>query len=235
MTARDVALSLGVSQATVSRAFKPGSPVSPALRERIAAAARDLGYQPNAFARSLTMGRSNIVAMMISRRTNLLYPELLYALTEKLSERGHHLMLFTTEGARTLDQVVDQIWSQRVDAVFSTHVADRKLTAQFVAGACRSCCLIVRPPATSRGCSPTIVRVGAAGRGPVGERAPPLRRRSGPARLVHRGGSGGRRRAGALRRGRCERGGGAPPPLNTAVRPQPSPNSSSGRAGCPTR
>src|SRR5262245_25256178 len=44
---RHVAEAAGVSRMTASRALRPGSPVAPAVRERVLAAARDLGYSPD--------------------------------------------------------------------------------------------------------------------------------------------------------------------------------------------
>ena len=52
VTSIDVAKLAGVSQPTVSRALDPGSPVSQATRERVLAAAAELGYMPNVIARS---------------------------------------------------------------------------------------------------------------------------------------------------------------------------------------
>lgn len=130
-TAQDVADSIGVSQATVSRAFTPGGKVSPALRVKVMEAARALGYQPNILARGLTSGRSNLVALLISARTNLLYPELLYEVSERLADSGYHVLLFTVGGDRTVEDVADAIWSHRVDAVLTTGVISTELAQRF--------------------------------------------------------------------------------------------------------
>jgi len=44
---------IGVSSATVSRAFSPNGPINEATRVRVLAMAQQYGYQPNAIARSL--------------------------------------------------------------------------------------------------------------------------------------------------------------------------------------
>ena len=54
----DVARLAGVSQKTVSRVMNDEPYVRAELRERVLTAARQLGYRPNAAARSLTSGRS---------------------------------------------------------------------------------------------------------------------------------------------------------------------------------
>ena len=61
-TSLDVARLAGVSQSAVSRCFTAGASVSEAMRNKVQEAARKLGYQPNAHARSLITGRSRILA-----------------------------------------------------------------------------------------------------------------------------------------------------------------------------
>jgi len=55
-TVYDVAQAAGVSAITVSRALNGGS-CSPATRERVRQAARQLGYQPNPAAQALASGK----------------------------------------------------------------------------------------------------------------------------------------------------------------------------------
>ncbi len=70
-TSYDVAQLAGVSQSAVSRVFQEGASASKAMRERVMAAANKLGYRPNAIARGLITQRSNMVAVVISKLTNL--------------------------------------------------------------------------------------------------------------------------------------------------------------------
>ncbi len=72
-TSVDVARRAGVSQSTVSRAFSSGADqpgVSAATRRRILAAAEELGYRPNALARSLITRRSPIVGVLFTYLDN---------------------------------------------------------------------------------------------------------------------------------------------------------------------
>src|SRR5258708_36271401 len=65
VTAKDIARQLQLSQPTVSRILNgdPKHRVSPSTRERVLEAARRLGYQPNAVARSLRRGRTDIIGL----------------------------------------------------------------------------------------------------------------------------------------------------------------------------
>lgn len=136
-TSRDVARALNIAQSTVSRAFTAGASISPALRSNIYATAEQIGYRPNLLARGLIAGRSRLVAVVLARQTNLLYPELLYELSGRLAEHGYQALLFPvdddSQAASTdaaIAATIDKILAYRVDAVFSTGVInDRQASA----------------------------------------------------------------------------------------------------------
>ncbi|MHA7856803.1 MAG: LacI family DNA-binding transcriptional regulator [Henriciella sp.] len=118
-TSYDVARLAGVSQSAVSRCFKPGSSISGKMRERVMKAAKELEYQPNAIARGLITQRSNLVAVLVSGRLNLYYPEALFKITEELSAAGLRALLFTVESEEDAETVIEQAWQFQVDGVIS--------------------------------------------------------------------------------------------------------------------
>src|SRR3954452_14003650 len=66
-TIADVARRAGVSAAAVSFAVNDRPGVSSGTRERILAAARELGWQPSASARALTQARTRAVGLVLAR------------------------------------------------------------------------------------------------------------------------------------------------------------------------
>ena len=118
-TSYDVARLARVSQSAVSRCFKPGASVSAKTRSKVEAAAKKLGYQPNAIARGLITRRSNIVAVIISELTNLTYPEVLFELNKTLGAKGIHILLFTLNQENEVDRVLDQVWQYQVDGIIA--------------------------------------------------------------------------------------------------------------------
>jgi DNA-binding LacI/PurR family transcriptional regulator len=116
-TSYDVARLARVSQSAVSRCFKPGASVSRKMRARVMKAAEELGYRPNAIARSLITRRSNMVAVVISQQTNRFFPEMLVELSRGFSERGIRVLLFTLENESDIDVVLEQILQYQVDGV----------------------------------------------------------------------------------------------------------------------
>lgn len=77
LTLRDVSEACGVSEMTVSRVLRKSGDVSPTTRERVLAAAKELGYVPNQIAGSLASQRVNLVAVIIPSLSNMVFPEVL--------------------------------------------------------------------------------------------------------------------------------------------------------------
>lgn len=127
-TSYDVAKLAGVSQSAVSRCFRPGSSIAPKTRAKVLAAAKTLGYHPNAMASGLITKRSNLVAVLISNLTNLYYPEVLAEITRRLSDHDIRVLLFALQAESDVDHILDQVWRYRVDgAIVAAHLSPEKL------------------------------------------------------------------------------------------------------------
>ncbi|MFC5202216.1 LacI family DNA-binding transcriptional regulator [Streptomyces kaempferi] len=98
VTIRDVARHAGVSTGAVSIVFNDKPGVSPATRERILEAARELGWTPNSRARSLSGTRVDTVGLAICRPARLLglepfYMEFISGIESVLTDRSCSLLL----------------------------------------------------------------------------------------------------------------------------------------------
>ena len=87
-TAREVAELAGVSVSAVSRTFTAGASVSSETREKVIAATRSLGYQPNALARSLMTKRTELIALISNNFDNPMFMEVFDLFTRRLQQRG---------------------------------------------------------------------------------------------------------------------------------------------------
>ena len=148
-TSYDVARHAGVSQAVVSRAFQAVSPISADTRARVLTSAAELGYQPNAVARSLITKRSGLAGVLLTEATQRDTPEVLILLAQSLLQQGFQPLLFPCthelEGSAALDKAlafgVDGVLScvglspadlarahlrQRPVVLFNRHSADPK-------------------------------------------------------------------------------------------------------------
>lgn len=118
VTSIDVAKFAGVSQPTVSRAFDPESPVAPETRERVLAAAAELGYMPNVIARSLKSRSTDIVGIIMNNLTgSFFYPDVLEKFTRELQAIGKQVLLFSAPLDRTVDEILPQVLGYQVDAL----------------------------------------------------------------------------------------------------------------------
>jgi DNA-binding LacI/PurR family transcriptional regulator len=117
VTSVDVARLVGVSQSVVSRAFSLDSSVAQATRERVFAAADQLGYRPNLLARSLITNRSNLIALVTGALTNPLHLSLIAATTEIAQLRGYRVLLFSTPPGAHLDHALREVLQHRPDGI----------------------------------------------------------------------------------------------------------------------
>jgi LacI family gluconate utilization system Gnt-I transcriptional repressor len=86
LTLRDVSDACGVSEMTVSRVLRNRGEVSEATRNRVLAAAKELGYVPNQIAGSLASQRVNLVAVIIPSLGNMVFPEVLSGINQVLED-----------------------------------------------------------------------------------------------------------------------------------------------------
>jgi DNA-binding LacI/PurR family transcriptional regulator len=120
VTSIEVAKRAGVSQSTVSRVFTPNSRVSQDKRDRVLKAAAELGYQPNAIARSLSMQRTNIIGIVMANITSPFYPYVLEMFLQRFQASGRQVLLFTAAPNQDIDDILPHIIQHRVDALIVT-------------------------------------------------------------------------------------------------------------------
>lgn len=135
ITSIDVARRAGVSQSAVSRAFSrvpTQSGVAAATKKRILEAAEELGYKPNAFARSIITGRSNMIALLFSYLDNQFYALALEKLCIELQNHGFHALVFmmpsTDEG---VEDTVSQLLEYQVDGIITASVELSSTLCEF--------------------------------------------------------------------------------------------------------
>ena len=120
----------GVSQSAVSRAYKPGASVSKSTKEKVFAAAKKLGYRPNAIARSLISKRSNMIGIVMADITNPFYPAVLELFVSKLQNKGLRPIVLMATRDQQVDDLLPQLLEYQIDglvitsATLSTEMAD---------------------------------------------------------------------------------------------------------------
>jgi DNA-binding LacI/PurR family transcriptional regulator len=128
VTLKDVAERAGVSRSAVSRTFTDGASVSAKTRAKVEAAARDLGYAPNALASSLTTGRTKLIGLIANNFHNPLILEVFDLFTRGLQDRGLRPLLVNLSGATDPAASVRMLRQYSVDGVI---VASSTLPPSF--------------------------------------------------------------------------------------------------------
>ena len=90
-----VAEHAGVSIASVSRVLN-GLPASDSVTERVQRAAAELGYVPDATARSLKVGRTEQISLAVADVGNPVYVSMMHAVADVLEESGYRLVISST-------------------------------------------------------------------------------------------------------------------------------------------
>jgi LacI family repressor for deo operon, udp, cdd, tsx, nupC, and nupG len=104
----DVAKLAGVAISTVSRALANPGRVNEKTRVKIKAAAETLGYTPNAMARNLRVGKSNMIMIILPGSLHYgasqVIPQVLQSINQSLIQNGYHLMIANLDRDETSER-----------------------------------------------------------------------------------------------------------------------------------
>ncbi len=100
---KEVARRAGVAISSVSRVLSGHPDVSPAMRDAVNNAVRELGYRPNALARGLRSQRSMSVGFAVADIANPIFADIVQGAERELRANGYSLLLTNSEGDADLD------------------------------------------------------------------------------------------------------------------------------------
>ncbi len=118
---KDVAAAAGVSHSTVSRALHGTGRMSDDTRKRILLVARNMGYYPNEAARSLVMGHTHTVGVVVTSIADPFVTQVVHGIEDAAYVAGYSVLLSASRSiARREMEVVRMFRQRRVDAVIVT-------------------------------------------------------------------------------------------------------------------
>ncbi|MEX1336285.1 MAG: LacI family DNA-binding transcriptional regulator, partial [Candidatus Limnocylindrales bacterium] len=97
-TIRDVAERAGVSITTVSHVVNGTRKVEPATAARVETAIDELGYRPNALARSMRRGTTHTVGVVVPDIANPFFGDLARSLEDHMFEAGYSAIICNSDG-----------------------------------------------------------------------------------------------------------------------------------------
>jgi LacI family transcriptional regulator len=115
---RRIAEDLGVSVTTVSKVLNQHADIGPATRARVLAKVEELGYRPNAVARSLSLRRSHTLGVIVPDLMHSFFVEIVASIETVVSNRGYGLLLCSSgEDARKERRELEMLRARQVDGI----------------------------------------------------------------------------------------------------------------------
>lgn len=116
VTLVDVAKKAGVSVMTASRAMSGEGYASEETKAKVHAAAQELGYAPNALARMMKGGRTNVIGVVVNDLSSVVVNSFVTALSEEVRKYEMDLFIYNSLGdlgdgkGRRLSQMLHGLW-----------------------------------------------------------------------------------------------------------------------------
>jgi LacI family transcriptional regulator len=117
-TMKDIALELGLSSSTVSRALRNSSRISEETKRKVNETAKKLGYSYNAVAASLRSNKSKTIGLIIPRISKYYQSTVITAIQNKLHEYKYNLIICQSNESPELEkELVNALYASRVDGL----------------------------------------------------------------------------------------------------------------------
>jgi LacI family transcriptional regulator len=117
VTINDVAAKAGVSLSTVSRALNGNPTVDPALVARVQDAAAELNYTASPVARSLVLGRTQTVAVVVPDLGNPTFQAILRGLSRAAAADDYHVLVADSAESVDEERVLAAATRRRTDGI----------------------------------------------------------------------------------------------------------------------
>jgi LacI family transcriptional regulator len=134
ITIKDIAKKLDISVSTVGRALTDHPRISQETKERVLAAAKELGYVANAPARMMRGGSSHLVGLLVPNVRSTFYSMAAQTLSDCLARDNFHLTLSLTDDEREveLEQLRELISARVAGVIVVPSAAPRRETVTLL-------------------------------------------------------------------------------------------------------
>ncbi len=141
----DVARAAQVSVATVSALINGTTKVSPALTQRIEAAISAIGYERNAIARSLKLGATKTIGLLVTDIRNPFFADIVATIQYALNRVGYAVMVCSSDEDTALqDMQVKLLLDRAVDGLIIAPAGEDVMLKDFLASVRRPMVIIDR-------------------------------------------------------------------------------------------
>ena len=117
---KDIATEFNVSISTVSRALKDSYEISPELRNRIQAFAKERNYRPSPFAMSLLKNSSGIIGIIVPDLVTYFYASIISGISDMAKQKGYSVIIASSyEQYEEEKQCLENLINIRVEGVMA--------------------------------------------------------------------------------------------------------------------
>lgn len=117
---KDLALELGVSIATVSRALRNSPEIGQDMQQKVKELAKRLNYRPNPFARSLRREAPKVIGVVVPNLVTHYYASLLDGIEEEASHKGYSIISANShEDFMAETKAIDNFISLHVEGIIA--------------------------------------------------------------------------------------------------------------------
>lgn len=113
----DVAAKAGVSQATVSRVMNGNYTVDPEIAARVRKVATELNYQPNPLGRSLVLGKTDTIGVIVPDLANPTFQAALHGVSRAAAQDGYRVLIADSSESASEEAILAAEMRRRCDGV----------------------------------------------------------------------------------------------------------------------
>jgi LacI family transcriptional regulator len=128
-TIYDIAKLAGVNPSTVSRALTTPGRINATTEAKVRAAAKQLNYRVNTFARALPTGKTRMIALMVADITNPVFFKVVRGAETVAAEEGYTLVIAESQESSTVEAATLERILPSVDGVIfgTTRLSDEEI------------------------------------------------------------------------------------------------------------
>ncbi len=126
ITMKNVAKHAGVSVSTVSNIVNGSTSVNSEIVKKVESAMKELGYKPNASARSLRNRKSNLFGVVMPDINDNIHGDIIKGIEDVCKNHDYRLEIYTTGDIADLEiAALNKLYAQNPEAIFlSTCITD---------------------------------------------------------------------------------------------------------------
>ena len=124
ITLHHVADLAGVSHQTVSRVINSNDNVRPETRERVEAAILELGYRPNAIARSMVQGNTQTLGCIAPNLIDPTFTRIIESAQLEARRQGFFILIGSSSTVEEAKPLLDELLNRRVDGLIILNARD---------------------------------------------------------------------------------------------------------------